>query len=502
MRAMKKLALAAVLTVFAVVTTIDASAAVVTAAAASGWPSDTASVAVSCDTAANGFDFTLGFDSTNVTYAGVTDGSGVTSVVDSTNAAAGAYSTIVVSAALDISATLTANTPIVTVDFTIGSSVAYDSTAATVTPSGVVVDEGAADTGVAGNVLVYGIVIGDVTGSSAVTALDAAYVIDRAVAGGVAFPIEDTAIATAPVLNTAWAVVTNDPPVWVDVALDGTIDNPLPPSVALAVADAEQTAYPGSITSADTTAILQKSAGIAPTLPTAPALLALGASDLLHVTSTATRPGASISMSLDLADLAGITNGDLVLDYDGRLVQPVSVSFDSGDMGTGEPLFAHNADDRQLRIAFASAYAIDGARVNVVFETTHSLERPVAGSIRASNLRLNTSTIPTEFTHRFNLEPYRSQLLANYPNPFNPETWIPFELAADADVTIHIYALDGVRMRTLELGRVPVGMHTDQSDAAYWDGTNEQGERVASGTYIYELIAGDYHAMRRMVILK
>jgi len=92
--------------------------------------------------------------------------------------------------------------------------------------------------------------------------------------------------------------------------------------------------------------------------------------------------------------------------------------------------------------------------------------------------------------------------MPNFPNPFNPETWIPFELVTPADVSIHIYGIDGSPVRTLELGRVPVGIHAAPSDAAYWDGRNSMGEAVASGAYVYELRAGAYRETRRMVVLK
>jgi len=98
--------------------------------------------------------------------------------------------------------------------------------------------------------------------------------------------------------------------------------------------------------------------------------------------------------------------------------------------------------------------------------------------------------------------PHKTRLLANYPNPFNPETWIPFELADDAKVNIQIYDVTGRLVRTLDLGRRPAGHYADQSAAAYWDGRNSSGERVASGMYLYRLTAGDFSAMRRMVILK
>ena len=98
--------------------------------------------------------------------------------------------------------------------------------------------------------------------------------------------------------------------------------------------------------------------------------------------------------------------------------------------------------------------------------------------------------------------PTQTQLLANYPNPFNPETWIPFELSQDSQVAISIYDLQGQLIRQLELGMVMAGRCVRADQAAYWDGKTEAGEMIASGTYFYQLQAGDYLETIKIVILK
>lgn len=100
------------------------------------------------------------------------------------------------------------------------------------------------------------------------------------------------------------------------------------------------------------------------------------------------------------------------------------------------------------------------------------------------------------------LTPQETVLLPNYPNPFNPETWIPYQLARPAEVTVPIHATDGKLVRKLALGQLPAGVYQDKSRAAYWDGTNEQGEPVASGVYFYTLKAGDFSATKKMLIRK
>ena len=98
--------------------------------------------------------------------------------------------------------------------------------------------------------------------------------------------------------------------------------------------------------------------------------------------------------------------------------------------------------------------------------------------------------------------PEKTMLLSNYPNPFNPETWIPYHLAAPADVTLTIYAIDGKVVRHLDLGHQEAGYYENKARAAYWDGRNAVGERVANGVYFYTLKAGDFAATRKMLILK
>ena len=100
------------------------------------------------------------------------------------------------------------------------------------------------------------------------------------------------------------------------------------------------------------------------------------------------------------------------------------------------------------------------------------------------------------------LIPEETALLRNYPNPFNPETWIPYQLAHAADVTLTIYDTKGVLVRQLDLGHQQAGYYTNKTRAAYWDGRNHLGELVGSGVYFYHLRAGDYSTIRKMVILK
>ena len=99
-------------------------------------------------------------------------------------------------------------------------------------------------------------------------------------------------------------------------------------------------------------------------------------------------------------------------------------------------------------------------------------------------------------------QPMQNQLLQNYPNPFNPETWIPYQLSEDSTVSISIYDTTGKLVRTLLLGHQAAGFYNSPERAAYWDGRNALGERVASGVYFYQLTTPEFRQTNRLVIVK
>ena len=124
---------------------------------------------------------------------------------------------------------------------------------------------------------------------------------------------------------------------------------------------------------------------------------------------------------------------------------------------------------------------------------------PLEYTITAEDVRQGWIQLPALVAYEI---PAETALLHNYPNPFNPETWIPYQLAHAADVTLTIYDTQGVLVRQLDLGHQQAGYYTNRTRAAYWDGRNRLGESVGSGVYFYHLSAGDYSTMRKMVILK
>jgi hypothetical protein len=100
------------------------------------------------------------------------------------------------------------------------------------------------------------------------------------------------------------------------------------------------------------------------------------------------------------------------------------------------------------------------------------------------------------------MQPITFALLQNFPNPFNPETWIPFHLAKDADVTIRIFDIRGQEVRTIHLGQMPAGQYATKGKAVLWDGRDSYGQEVSSGIYFYSLTAGKFHATKKLTIIK
>ena len=124
---------------------------------------------------------------------------------------------------------------------------------------------------------------------------------------------------------------------------------------------------------------------------------------------------------------------------------------------------------------------------------------PVRYTITAEDVKQSLIQLPELVAYEI---PAETQLLANYPNPFNPETWIPYHLVTAVDVMVTIYDTKGAVVRQLDLGHQSAGYYADKTQAAYWDGRNNLGETVGSGVYFYQLQAGDFSATRKLVILK
>ena len=236
------------------------------------------------------------------------------------------------------------------------------------------------------------------------------------------------------------------------------------------------------------------------------------------------------------------TNGTLTFtvgpgafkDYDGAGLTaqlPVTANTESVVASTGSPLTEATLDESVVTLTLTGRkYArsrdvrdavrvsgIPGVTVRRSFDIDRVSDTQVTVELTFDGTNFDTDSVLTftvgadalagysgpQLTAQLSVTAIRDDALgANFPNPFNPETWIPYQLSKPAAVTVTIYNIRGVVVRRLALGHQPAGLYQTRSRAAYWDGRNALGEPVASGLYFYTLIAGDFTATRKMLIRK
>ena len=211
--------------------------------------------------------------------------------------------------------------------------------------------------------------------------------------------------------------------------------------------------------------------------------------------------GESITVPLKVDNVNELAGGDIYIGYDRTVLRAVKVSSDADIL-----LTSNIAEPGRVRIAFASP---DSLRNKTVVEIQFDIIADDVSPLTLQRVELYQpnahSLISQKIDGQFSswaIPPERSALLQNFPNPFNPETWIPYQLAKDGDVMIRIYNVKGQIVKMLALGYQPLGVYTHRNRAAYWDGADEQGDRVASGVYFYQLHTGKFAAMRKLILVK
>ncbi len=181
----------------------------------------------------------------------------------------------------------------------------------------------------------------------------------------------------------------------------------------------------------------------------------------------------------------------------------IKVIYDSGEFGFRDMLIGIGKSDSGVVDVVRTAGTTGAVTVDI-----ESI-RYFTNSSDGYEFVKDTDSLPLEVIPAVNgapsntpQTPDKTALLANYPNPFNPETWIPYHLAKPADVSLTIYDMRGIVVRELKLGQKPAGFYQSRNRAIHWDGKNKHGERVANGVYFYQLQAGNMSYLRKMVILK
>ncbi len=211
--------------------------------------------------------------------------------------------------------------------------------------------------------------------------------------------------------------------------------------------------------------------------------------------------GESITVPLEVDNRGVLSGGDVFITYDSKVLQADEV------ISCNDILMASNTSEiGTIQISFAipnklESEALANIRFKVISDGVSPLNFRTVDLYGIDSLPLISKAINRKFAS-WAIKPSNTALLQNFPNPFNPETWIPYQLKENADITISIHNIKGELVRQLKLGYKPSGLYMDQSRAAYWDGKNESGEKVASGIYFYSIKVGDFSSIRKMLVKK
>ena len=197
---------------------------------------------------------------------------------------------------------------------------------------------------------------------------------------------------------------------------------------------------------------------------------------------------------------------DIDRDSDVDITDLISVisNFGSASPGNNDVDSDNDVDADDIRAVFAALVAANAGAPAHLTHTAKTLQDYVQQAKQRGMLDANFQqglAVLEELMEPF-LIPNETALLRNYPNPFNPETWLPYQLSEPADVTFSIYSVNGRLVRTLSLGYQAAGIYRHRSRAAYWDGRNALGEPVASGVYFFSLTAREFIATGKMLIRK
>ena len=273
----------------------------------------------------------------------------------------------------------------------------------------------------------------------------------------------------------------------------------------------------GSITSYDASLVLQRSVGLISCFPGDPSCQAAPqqtATASLRLPTLKARYGGKVTVSVNLDKAEELLAGEFALTYDVNFLNLIGITPESTELsdieradkkGRSLPfLIASQVRDGKVHFAFANLQAeiTQGTILKLEFKLNRHIPYEHAIPLTLSQASFNEREVPNLYSGAIEILPIRTAVLQNYPNPFNPETWIPYQLATDSPVTISIYNVKAQLIRTIILGKQNAGIYATKNKAAYWDGRDSFGEKVASGVYYYALQAGEFRATRKMVILK
>ena len=319
----------------------------------------------------------------------------------------------------------------------------------------------------------------------------------------------DASGATIPLILEDGVVEVTQPGIKGDVNGDGKVrSNDAIMALRIAVSLIEPSDYQawaadmngdGKIRSNDAIFILRKAANLA-----APGIgIPANASRQITVTLAEAHgvAGESVVVPLNVDNIAGLASGDIHIVYDSAVLRVVDISPNSGVL-----LATSFAEPGMVRMAFAGVDRLNSEtvaeiRFDILADSTSPLKLQRVDLYSPDTFPIDSELMDGEF-RSWAMPAERSALLQNFPNPFNPETWIPYQLREKGEVAIRIYSAAGELVRELDLGHKSAGLYVSRDRAAYWDGRNKFGAEVSSGVYFYSIQAGDFSAVRKLIALK
>ena len=211
--------------------------------------------------------------------------------------------------------------------------------------------------------------------------------------------------------------------------------------------------------------------------------------------------GESVTVPLQVDSTNGLAGGEICIAYNSTVLRASDVSSNpnvSIESNISEPGMVH--------ITFASADNLDGEtvaeiRFDILADGISPLTLQKLELYQPDYLLVESQKVDRLF-NSWVMPPKHNALLQNFPNPFNPETWIPYQLREGNEVKIQIYNAAGDLVREMDLGHKPAGFYVSSDRAAYWNGRNNFGTPVTSGVYFYSIKAGDFSDVRKLVVLK
>jgi hypothetical protein len=255
----------------------------------------------------------------------------------------------------------------------------------------------------------------------------------------------------------------------------------------------------GKVASNDAILILRKAAGMA--APSKGVVAGISKQITATLDESHGVAGESITVPVKVDSISGLAGGDICIAYDQTILRVVDVSSNPSIL-----LASNTTEPGMVSIAFASSGDLNSKTLakiqfNVLVDDISPLKFKSMDLYSSDALPIDSVKINGRFSS-LATPPEFSALLQNFPNPFNPDTWIPYQLKEGSEVIIRIYNVPGELIREIRLGHKAAGLYVSQDRAAYWDGRNETGENVASGIYFCSIQAGEFTAMCKMIVAR